>query len=603
MNLQKQFENIDYLKDIVKDLRDRGLKLPYNFPLSLVMRDVNSYRFSEPRKTQIPKSDGKSMRDIYIYNNEDSFLLKIINKMLYDNCSEFISETVYSYKRGVRTFNAARVVQNGLIRGNLFGVKLDISNYFLSVSEGSLGKLISDLSSDQETFKFFFNLFNIGTDKYLGILPGSAISAFFANALLKDLDEWVKDNSLVYARYADDMVVFTNTQTELEEVLLGISKRLWSYGLSINPKKIKRFDLYKPVDFLGLEITKDYIDISDKTFSNLKHFVKYTCDKFRRMIHYDKKFSVDEGTRKCINYLQNRLYKSIFTNGNEHAGCRMSYVLGSVTTDKTLKLLDYYICDCLNDMRLDCHNKSPKRLSLGGFKEFGLVSVIKVWNMYKMNSKVCRVYIQSIIKPKISYISREPFEVMEFNSSGKFSINRLEDLLNFLDKFSVILIDGVAYPLEHLIVDFKSMEIAVVKDFKNLDDRIVLIRNGGVVTAKLYLMKKDDVREINLSKLVLDNVSEDDLLDSFHNSLMNYDLEELPKFSRWNCFGGLLSVFRLECDYGIKISDSETSLEIRTLKFYFNLYKYLLNNPKVFDKSYHMIDHARIPFVLIKDLL
>lgn len=608
MSIKDRLRDLDYLKSIINDLCDRGMELPSNFPLSQVIKDMNTYKFSKPRKVQIPKSDGKSMRDIFVYNEEDSFFLKIINKILYDECSNLISDSVYSYKRGVRTFNAAKVVRNGLRTNKLFGAKLDISNYFLSVSKQALLNSILEISKDsEETFKFFFNMFNIGNEEFMGILPGSAVSAFFANVLLKDLDDWIDSNSLVYARYADDMVVFTETQDELENLLNEINDRLSNYGLKLNPNKIKRFDMNKPIDFLGLRITKSEIDISKSTFSNLKKFIKKTCKKYRNLIHLDRSLDVEEGTEKCINKLQRLMYRSLQMKGNEHAGSRMSYVLGSVTTDNTLKLIDYYICDCLNDMRLNCHNKSPKRLSLGEFRKYGLVSVVKVWNLYKMNGQVCRLFTQSIYKPKLSYRSNNKTTMvrgtMTFNK--ELSVRSLKELLGLLTPYSQILVDSLCYDVSNLIVDFKTMEICLVEDFKNLSKRKVIIKDGNVKVDDIILINPNDfsIFRVDLSNLKFNAVSDEELIKSFHESLMNPNLEYNPKFARWNCFGELKSIYDLECNYGIKIDDCNTDLEIRTLKFYFNLYNYLINRSEVLDKSYFIIDNDKIPFILIKELL
>ena len=608
MNLQAKLRDINYLKSIVNDLVDRGLQLPNNFPLSQVVNNINSYKFSKPRKVQIPKSDGVSLRDIYVYNDQDSFFLKIINKILYDHCSNIISPNVYSYKRGVRTYNAAKTVQKGLRENKIFGAKLDIHNYFLSISRDSLLKEIQKVSDDSETFKFFFNLFNIGNNDFMGILPGSAVSAFFANSLLRELDDWIYSNSLVYARYADDMIVFTKSKDELEEVLKQITFKLKKYGLSLNPKKIKRFDMNKPIDFLGLTITKEFIDINKQTFSNIKKFIKKTCGVYRKKIHQENLFGVEEGTRFCIQALLKKLYRSLSTDKNEHACSRMSYVLGSVTTDKTLKLIDYYVCDCLNDMRLDCHNRSSKRLSLGSFKEYGYVTCVKVWNIYKMNSKVCRLFTEILTRPKLEYrIKSNSIEILstELKPSKQITVNSLMQLSDLIEKSSRIIVNGVSYLLENLIFDFKNMIIKLVKTIKDLDDYEILIENGKPKVNYVNLEINGLITKVNLTSLIYDDVSDEELLKYYHESLVNYDYEYNSRFSRLNCFGKLRTLYELNKCLPNLDADKilENSLEVRTLRFYFKLYNYLVKKPSVFNQSYFMIDDKNLPFMIIKDSL
>lgn len=89
-------------------------------------------------------------------------------------------------------------VQNIDIRPKqCYGVKLNIKSYFTSVSYDYLISSINDLVSDRVGKELLINLFSINSyvnddeiiEEDLGIMPGFALSSFFANWILRDVDE------------------------------------------------------------------------------------------------------------------------------------------------------------------------------------------------------------------------------------------------------------------------------------------------------------------------------------------------------------------------------------------------------------------------------
>lgn len=112
---------------------------------------------------------------------------------------------------------------------NKYGVKLDISAYFNSVSETYLRKILDELMVGEDELKrVLHDLFFDNTVIYKGrliqefksLIPGTSLSSFFANYCLKDLDNYIVNKlGITYARYSDDIIFFADT---IEELKVGL---------------------------------------------------------------------------------------------------------------------------------------------------------------------------------------------------------------------------------------------------------------------------------------------------------------------------------------------------------------------------------------------
>ena len=391
VNLQEEIKDDKWIQKLINNFDDKKLKLPSDFPLSELRKNLTYYTWDYPRKVQIPKSDGKSLRDIYIFNEQDSFLLKLLNLIISEKEGNKLSHSVYSYQKGKRTFTAVNYIKKHIKDKSLVGVKLDIHNYFLSVNLDTIHRAIYELVEDYRGRTLLMNLFTLNhcytpngvEEQYLGIMPGSALSAFLANYILKDLDDELSFKPhTVYARYADDMVLFSAKKSKLEELVEDATNILSLKNLEFNKNKVHYFDENETIDFLGLVIDEDnQIDISNKTFVNLKKVVKSVCvDIAKDYRKPDKKLA-----SIAIKRINKKLYKSIFNKSEAHKSSRMNYVFANVSTYKTLQKFDYYVLDCLNYLVTGSHNYSPKRLHVYDFEEMGFVSSVRLYHLFKLD--------------------------------------------------------------------------------------------------------------------------------------------------------------------------------------------------------------------------
>ena len=148
--------------------------------------------------------------------------------------------------------------------GKKWLLKLDILDFYNSVSEEQIKKVITDCVSDdksnfcvQRTKAGCINeIFSLCT--VFGSLPtGAPTSPYIANILLKEFDgaieEFCRKFGVTYSRYMDDLFFSTNKeQYYLSIVELEAVKLLKELGFSVNADKIKYISSNKCQMVLGL---------------------------------------------------------------------------------------------------------------------------------------------------------------------------------------------------------------------------------------------------------------------------------------------------------------------------------------------------------------
>lgn len=595
MILNRELSNLSYYKEIIKNYRDKGKCPPADFPLSSFLKDINSYKFSKPRNVKIPKSDGKSFRDIYVFNEADSFLLKVLNEIFVSNFSKDISDNVFSYIKGVRTFDAARFVQRKLRTSNLYCFKIDISNYFLSVDKYKLKECIDSLVEDAEGRLFMYELFNIFTDDYLGIMPGAAISSFFANYLLKPVDDFLASNSLLYARYSDDMILFSESREHLVDLVETLKSMLYDFGLSINPNKVAEMDCNNPIEFLGLLITKSEIDISKKTLNNIKSYVKRICKGIRKNYELGKIRGDSECACKvAVNRLNRGFYLTYYSNKVEHKGSRMSYVISNVTTTKSVKILDTFILNNLNYILTGNYNRSKKNKNYSFFKELGYRPIIKIWNLCRMNSSVAKNYLAVMNKPLITKKLPKPLEC-RFNDSLNLNVSSLFKLFSLNKLIYIVGDDGLIYSPAYLEFDFLNNEIKFLKK--------CIVKGNNFLIKTFRVCIDNTVYNLDTSSLAVCDFTElcdKTLINLYANSANDLDADYKFEvgYRRYNIFRYLYSGDMIEFDI-----DFESTRCKKNLLFYLYLHHFISLGTIDTSKSYFQISHNGIDFIFDFSLL
>ena len=161
--------------------------------------------------------------------------------------------------------------------GTKYCLKLDIKKFYPSINHKILKQIIRKKIKDKNLLKLLDEII----DSADGVPIGNYLSQFFANLYLAYFDHWVKEELKVkyYYRYADDIVLLSNSKEQLRNWLLAIKV----YLTNVLELKVKdNYQIYpvesRGIDFVGYvcyhKYTKLRKSIKRKLFKAIKKFKK-----------------------------------------------------------------------------------------------------------------------------------------------------------------------------------------------------------------------------------------------------------------------------------------------------------------------------------------
>lgn len=261
----------------------------------------HQYSFSIPRKIVINKKATKKKRVVYRFTSEENIILKYISFLLYEYDS-YLYPNCYSFRRNTSPKDAFQslVKKQNQYR---YGYKLDIKNYFNSIDISILLRLVKQLNDVElciflEKILLDCRVFYKGKiiEEQKGVMAGTPISCFLSNLYLREMDKFFEKDA--YARYADDIIIFTRTKKQLEIVQKQIREFLNQRKLEINPEKEYIFYPQESWTFLGFSYNQGMIDLSKHTKDKIKAKIRR---KTRALKRWQKRKNVSsENTMKAL---------------------------------------------------------------------------------------------------------------------------------------------------------------------------------------------------------------------------------------------------------------------------------------------------------------
>jgi retron-type reverse transcriptase len=150
-------------------------------------------------------------------------------------------------KRGIHA--AARAVKQALkdIPGTQYCLKLDIKKFYPNVDHKILKQLLRKKIKDKDLLWLLDGII----DSADGLPIGNYLSQYLANFYLTYFDHWMKENRHVkyYFRYADDLVILSDSKPYLHQLLSEIRKYLQN---NLNLIVKDNYQVF-PVDSRGID--------------------------------------------------------------------------------------------------------------------------------------------------------------------------------------------------------------------------------------------------------------------------------------------------------------------------------------------------------------
>lgn len=373
--------------DLIKKDRDDLQRFietkKYEDFIDKIEKDIN---LSIPKVLEINKNGIKKKRVVFSFGREENYFLKMIAFCLKDY-DHLFCDNLYSFRNDTGVKKAIGRIISSIDISNTYTYKVDIHDYFNSINANSILNIFKEkLPKERWLYVFFENMLlnpyaqkddnRISIKK--GVMAGTPTAGFLANLYLSEMDGYFMNDDAMYARYSDDIIVFSTSKEKINKYESEIKQFFREKELEVNPLKEIRTIPGERVEFLGFAMSPKEINVSDMSITKIKAKIKR---KTRALYRWKiRKNAGDERTAKAlIRFLNNKFY-----NNNIHGEitwCRWYFPL--VTTDGKLKILDDYSVNCIRYLYTGKNNKKKYNLRYKTIKDMGFRSLVNSFWKYK----------------------------------------------------------------------------------------------------------------------------------------------------------------------------------------------------------------------------
>ncbi|MBQ9014278.1 MAG: hypothetical protein IJ094_12145, partial [Bacilli bacterium] len=325
-------------------------------------------------------------RVVYNYNKDENMILKVISYLVSNRYDNNYYDNLYSFRRKLSTKDAIKKLANKKEICKLYGYKVDISNYFNSVSvDILLDKMKVFFKDDLVLFNFLKELLvnnnvNINgniIEETKGIMAGVPISSFLANIYLQDIDEYFYKKQVLYIRYSDDIILFSDKEN-ITKYINKLNELIKINKLKLNKEKIKDINPGEKWEFLGFCYNDGIIDISDIAKKKIKGKIKRSCRKLRRWM-IKKNASKERAIAAVIRKFNNKFFCKDETS--ELTWCLWYFPV--INTSKSLKEIDNYMQNSLRYIATGRYTKKNYNLRYEDLKKLGYRSLVNEYYNFK----------------------------------------------------------------------------------------------------------------------------------------------------------------------------------------------------------------------------
>ena len=342
--------------------------------------------FSLPEKSVISKMGSDKKRVVYTYPEDENTVLKLMTHLMLKKYDHLFCEGLYSFRPGRTAKDAVRhILRSGKI-SEMYAYKADIHDYFNSIPvEKLLPMLEGALSDDKRLYGFISQLLTrpevlsrgrVITERK-GIMAGTPPSSFCANLFLNELDRYFVDKGVIYARYSDDIILFTPTREETAACAEYIKGFLSERSLEINPSKEHFYLPGEAFDFLGFSCEKDKIDIAPATLLKLKQKMRRKRDALVRWSRRN-----DVSPEKAASAFIRIFNRKLLENAGDNELSWSKWFFPVISTTESLHVIDQYAQDCLRYIISGRHTKARFNVRYEDLKKLGYRPLVGEYYAY-----------------------------------------------------------------------------------------------------------------------------------------------------------------------------------------------------------------------------
>jgi hypothetical protein len=348
----------------------------------VVQNILQGSSFDYPHKILLNKMGKTKKRVVYSFSEAENWTLKLLAWLLYryDNSQP---QGCYSFRRNLGVHKAIRTLIKTPGIKQQWCYKLDISDYFNSIQIPLLLPILQDvLANDPPLLAFLTQLLTANkayvdgvlTTEQRGAMAGTSTAPFLANLYLRKLDAFFVDKGVPYARYSDDVIMFANSQSQLESYQASAKAILAEHGLQVNIGKESVTPPGGTWEFLGIAYCNGIIDLSRATKDKIKGKIRRKARALRRWML--RKEATPERAMRAYIRVFNRKFFDVghYNHSTELTWSRWFFPL--LTTSEGLSEIDSYLQQNIRYIPTGHYNHANYRTTYSQLKQLGYRSLV-----------------------------------------------------------------------------------------------------------------------------------------------------------------------------------------------------------------------------------
>ena len=344
-----------------------------------VGRLQRSEPLSVPTRHLVNKMGNGKKRVVYSFPPDEMIVLKAMSFLLYRYDSQ-LAPNCYSFRRGQTAHGAISHLVRTINNRPMWAYKLDIHNYFNSISIPLLLPILSEvLADDPPLYAFFERLLTDGRarigDEIIseerGVMAGTPTSPFLANIYLREVDHHFAETGVLYARYSDDIILFAPNRETLDRHIGDLNAFLEKYRLKVNPDKVRIYQPDEAFDFLGFKCKGRNIDIADATRRKMKEKIRRKARSLQRW-RSKKGIAAEKAMKVLIRYFNRKFFES--DDPSELTWSRWFFPI--INQTEGLREIDHYLQYNLRYVATGRHNNANYRTRYDQLKQLGYRSLV-----------------------------------------------------------------------------------------------------------------------------------------------------------------------------------------------------------------------------------